>query len=220
MSTFAPLQVAERVMRSAEPEFAWPTEPPKSATGTKAVHARAFTVGHDLFFRRAEFEPNTRTGRQLVAHELAHVVQQSSGGPRGASVRPAVQRQAGAGVSEPIRDAGLPGSVADPGIEVGDTGTISQTPTAAAESGTGFCDDTTAAWDAWCVPFTDIRVCSPNYFRRDDTRRSTTLIHEWVHRYGCNFDLGYEGSDEFSGSGTGRALFNADPWAKLVRDVQ
>jgi hypothetical protein len=41
-----------------------------------------------------------------------------------------------------------------------------------------------------------------------------------VHCYGCNLDLGYEGSDAYKGGGTGRALFNADPWAKLVRDVQ
>ncbi|HEX7940372.1 MAG TPA: DUF4157 domain-containing protein [Gemmatimonadaceae bacterium] len=88
------------------------------------------------------------------------------------------------------------------------------------ETGTGMCGPTTNAWAMWCVPFTDIRVCNPNYFGRGDIAQSTTLIHEWVHRYGCNFDLGYEGSDEYSGGGTGRALFNADPWAKLVRDVQ
>lgn len=88
------------------------------------------------------------------------------------------------------------------------------------DQGTGLCGQNTYAWTMWCVPLTDIRLCHPNYFNAGDTERSTTLIHEWVHRYGCNFDLGYEGSSEYSDGSTGRALFNADPWANVVRDVQ
>ncbi len=73
-------------------------------------------------------------------------------------------------------------------------------------------------WSAWCVPFTDIRVCDPVYFGMSDRRRSMGLIHEWVHKYGCNFDFGYCSGSDCPG-GTTRSLFNADPWAKLVLDI-
>jgi hypothetical protein len=45
------------------------------------VQARAFTHGQDVFFNSGEFEPHTRNGRHLLAHELTHVVQQSGGTP-------------------------------------------------------------------------------------------------------------------------------------------
>ncbi|KCZ70540.1 hypothetical protein ANME2D_02560 [Candidatus Methanoperedens nitroreducens] len=73
-------------------------------------------------------------------------------------------------------------------------------------------------WSAWCVPFTDIRVCDPVYFAMNNRMRSMGLIHEWVHKYGCNFDFGYCSGSDCPG-GTTRSLFNADPWAKLVLDI-
>ncbi len=43
----------------------------------KAHEARALTVGTDLFFRHGSFAPTTQFGAEVLAHELAHVVQQS-----------------------------------------------------------------------------------------------------------------------------------------------
>ena len=40
------------------------------------LHSRAFTVGEDIVFAEGEFAPETTEGRRLLAHELAHVVQQ------------------------------------------------------------------------------------------------------------------------------------------------
>lgn len=48
----------------------------------RSVEARAFTSGSDIFFAGGEFRPQTPTGRELIAHELAHVVQQR-GAPTG-----------------------------------------------------------------------------------------------------------------------------------------
>lgn len=49
--------------------------------------ARAFTRGRDIYFRESEYNPSTREGQELLAHELAHVVQQRGGSSaRGASV--------------------------------------------------------------------------------------------------------------------------------------
>jgi hypothetical protein len=46
---------------------------------TRAVHARAFTMGRDVVFASGQYAPQTDAGRRLLAHELTHVVQQ--GGP-------------------------------------------------------------------------------------------------------------------------------------------
>jgi len=45
----------------------------------RQLDAKAFTTGQDIFFRDGAYEPHTSGGQELVAHELAHVVQQSSG---------------------------------------------------------------------------------------------------------------------------------------------
>jgi hypothetical protein len=41
--------------------------------------AQAYTVGHDIVFGAGRFAPETHAGQRLIAHELAHVVQQSNG---------------------------------------------------------------------------------------------------------------------------------------------
>jgi hypothetical protein len=45
----------------------------------RALGARAFTVGTDIYFAAGEFRPDTRDGLWLLAHEVAHVVQQCAG---------------------------------------------------------------------------------------------------------------------------------------------
>jgi hypothetical protein len=45
----------------------------------RSLQARAFTVGQDIYFRQGEYSPGSSTGRELLAHELTHVVQQSPG---------------------------------------------------------------------------------------------------------------------------------------------
>ncbi|MCU1264358.1 MAG: hypothetical protein JWM21_676 [Acidobacteria bacterium] len=47
-----------------------------AAESAKAVHARAFTVGQHIVFNRAEYQPHTTEGQKLLAHELAHTIQQ------------------------------------------------------------------------------------------------------------------------------------------------
>jgi Domain of unknown function (DUF4157) len=48
-----------------------------------AVNANAYTVGSDLVFAAGRYAPDTRQGKQLLAHELTHVVQQSGGSAQG-----------------------------------------------------------------------------------------------------------------------------------------
>ncbi len=61
-----------------------------AATLNRAVQAEAFTTGTDVFFSPGRYDPSTPAGRGLLAHELTHVVQQSSGagGPGGTVSHP------------------------------------------------------------------------------------------------------------------------------------
>jgi Domain of unknown function (DUF4157) len=43
------------------------------------IDARAFTLGHDIAFASGQYEPGSIAGDALIAHELAHVVQQKGG---------------------------------------------------------------------------------------------------------------------------------------------
>jgi hypothetical protein len=47
-----------------------------AAALARAVSARAFAVGSDIFFGAGEYNPGTAEGTRLIAHEAAHVVQQ------------------------------------------------------------------------------------------------------------------------------------------------
>ena len=48
----------------------------RAAEASHALDASAFTVGRDLFFDVGAYRPETTAGRQLIAHEAAHAVQQ------------------------------------------------------------------------------------------------------------------------------------------------
>jgi hypothetical protein len=50
-----------------------------AASSADRLGARAFTMGKDVFFARGQFDPHSQSGQGLIAHELAHVVQQRSG---------------------------------------------------------------------------------------------------------------------------------------------
>lgn len=54
----------------------------RSAKLNTAVSAHAFTTGNDIFFGRGQFAPSTPSGERMLAHELAHVVQNSGSGRR------------------------------------------------------------------------------------------------------------------------------------------
>ncbi len=43
----------------------------------QSIQAKAFTIGQDVFFHQGEYQPKSRAGQELIAHELTHVVQQS-----------------------------------------------------------------------------------------------------------------------------------------------
>ncbi|MGA7931951.1 MAG: DUF4157 domain-containing protein [Kovacikia sp.] len=44
---------------------------------SRSIQAKAFTTGQDVFFRHGAYQPGSRRGQELIAHELTHVVQQN-----------------------------------------------------------------------------------------------------------------------------------------------
>ena len=44
---------------------------------SRSIQAKAFTTGQDIFFRQGAYQPGSRGGQELIAHELTHVVQQN-----------------------------------------------------------------------------------------------------------------------------------------------
>ena len=73
--------------RDMEQNFGWDFSTVRVHLGATAersardVNARAYTVGDKMVFGAGEFNPGTREGRRLLAHELTHVVQQSGTDP-------------------------------------------------------------------------------------------------------------------------------------------
>lgn len=55
----------------------------KIHTGTESVmmnrelNAKAFTVGNDIYFNEGQYNPNSNSGKHLLAHELTHTLQQN-----------------------------------------------------------------------------------------------------------------------------------------------
>jgi hypothetical protein len=75
----------------------------------KALNAIAFTTGQDIFFRDSAYDPGSPAGKELLAHELTHVVQQGGATVQGKLVLGAgddpYEREAGSVAREVI--AGL-----------------------------------------------------------------------------------------------------------------
>ena len=70
-----------------EPRFGHDFAGVRVHTGADAVdlsqelNARAFTQGHNIYFGSGQYAPHTQAGRELLAHELTHVIQQAEAPP-------------------------------------------------------------------------------------------------------------------------------------------
>ncbi len=102
-----PLSAAERSF--FEPRFGHDFSNVRIHTDAQASHlaqelnAEAFTVGPDIAFAAGAYAPGTTEGQHLIAHELTHVVQQTTGGVgQQVAASPAVQRQEAEPTAEPV----------------------------------------------------------------------------------------------------------------------
>ncbi len=88
----------------------------QAASSANDVSALAYTVGQHIAFATGHFEPGTHSGRELLAHELAHTVQQRDSAPGAPSAVDAASsllehdadRLAGLALRDPPNSAGRP----------------------------------------------------------------------------------------------------------------
>ncbi|MFE0025053.1 DUF4157 domain-containing protein [Amycolatopsis sp. NPDC059021] len=75
-----------------------------------AAGARAWSMGDDLWFARAEYRPGTRRGDELIAHELAHTMQQhgSPDSSSATSTHPVLEREADAVAAAYVAGSAVP----------------------------------------------------------------------------------------------------------------
>jgi len=82
MASGSPLPLSVR--RFMEPRFQANFSNVKIQTGDKAaklnrqLNAQAFTVGNQIFFGKDKFQPEHHEGKELIAHELTHTIQQGA----------------------------------------------------------------------------------------------------------------------------------------------
>jgi len=69
----------------------------QAAKSTWAINAIAYTMGQDIVFQHGQYRPELTEGKELIAHELTHVLQQGSGSlmpyPSGVSVNLGIGQQ-------------------------------------------------------------------------------------------------------------------------------
>ena len=102
MATGSPLPLSVR--RFMEPRFQADFSNVKIHTNDRAakfnrqLSAQAFTLGNHIFFGKDKFKPDSQDGRELIAHELTHTIQQGAAVQRKEDVKvtqqstPQVQR--------------------------------------------------------------------------------------------------------------------------------
>jgi len=73
-----------------------------AARSANEINALAYTVGDHIVFGQGQHRPDAPDGRRLIAHELAHVVQQSHGAA-GAASEAHLEADADAAASEAVR---------------------------------------------------------------------------------------------------------------------
>jgi peptidoglycan hydrolase-like protein with peptidoglycan-binding domain len=96
----------------------------RAAESARAVNALAYTVGHHVAFDSGQYAPTTGAGRRLLAHELAHVVQQGNGATAVQCASFAISRPGDSGEREADRmaDGAMGGARSGPRTPTGRAG--------------------------------------------------------------------------------------------------
>src|SRR5438874_9245216 len=63
----------------------------RASESAQSVQAQAYTVGTDVVFQSGKYEPESDSGKRMLAHELTHVVQQRTGPVDGTPAPGAIQ---------------------------------------------------------------------------------------------------------------------------------
>jgi hypothetical protein len=90
----------------------------RASQSARAVNALAYTVNRDIVFGNGQYSPATGASRNLIAHELAHVVQQSSSGASGGGNETSLEAEADVAADAVLCGSDAPRlSVASSGVQ-------------------------------------------------------------------------------------------------------
>lgn len=64
-----------------------------ASSRAKKLDAGAFTTGRDIYFGKGQFQPDTPKGKELIAHELTHTIQQGAVRQSSVAKSPAVRER-------------------------------------------------------------------------------------------------------------------------------
>jgi len=165
-----------------------------AAASAGSLSAQAYTLGSHVVFGAGQYQPHTPAGRRLLAHELAHVVQQGGARPtRGREAGP--HRSAGAsGVLQ--RDVELDAEKSKAGLAEAEKA-IKELEATAAKAGESLPDYIRdaikllrAKMDAGQIKIYAFEGIKHGQFKGDEVRLDgatpgainvTTVLHEGVH---------------------------------------
>ena len=179
----------------------------------RSIRSRAFTVGNHIAFAPGAFKPNSTQGQRLLAHELAHTVQQGAASPHGSnatggSVRPSIQRQTEPGAAPA---APLPGERVCNGVrrdvEFPTCDEVNPQPTGAPPSRERFAGDPTLNKIRAEAPGTNVNLLSRG---RRSSGDAVELVQQAILSFGCRTRernvLPNDGADRAFGPETERAV--------------
>lgn len=222
-----------------------------AAESAKSLGARAYALGHNVVFGANQYAPESGEGRNLLAHEFTHVVQQSAAGTPLVIQRSisfdncsgsedvitkshdftmkmvsdvAAKLKKYDGSNPPEVKKSLDDNMHDSSTELAN-GLAKKLPWLAEQaSDTQYeCNPSgkARAWSMFCVPFTDIELHPAWFADKEIAARARTMLHEWLHRYACKFDLAYHHQqDEFAKLSKAQAKTNADSIAWFVYEAR
>ncbi|MGQ4401304.1 DUF4157 domain-containing protein [Streptomyces hayashii] len=173
-----------------------------AADSARAMSAKAYTFGHHIAFARGQYAPGTAAGRRLLAHELAHAVQQSrgtAGQAPGSVAGPALEQAAEAAAHEAVLPGRTPlkvaGAAASGVMRQPDTNSPLRLPAEVVEmpwvgkgenvesSQLGYLRDSRLFWQRWRDHYGGGGALSPSNLEAIAKGRSPIVDDVWVSRY-------------------------------------
>jgi hypothetical protein len=139
-ATGMPGPVVDKMSRSFGADFS-SVRVHENSPAAESMNARAFTQGSNIHFAPGQYDPASQPGQELIGHELAHVVQQSSGRVAGGQAKgDGVEINSDVGLE---READEMGARAARGEAAGSAGAIAATSAGAIQRKTTIADDAT-----------------------------------------------------------------------------
>jgi hypothetical protein len=190
----------------------------QAEASARAVDANAYTVGRDIVFGRDRYSPDSLQGQRLLAHELAHVVQQ---GAASGSHEPGQVRRLGAADDALEADADRtadtvlrPRGPSVPLRAVAGLSPLIQRDGPAKEKETKPAAKASGYPTAWQAAHAALAICNPKSIKSKDP---TNILSSGNEYGGLIYKVGdeYFFTEAVVGKGAGGEKAEVDPWLAI-----